>query len=301
MFNKQYFVVASRVIITQILIFCAILFILWGSQKLYGIIDTTVFPEPVPVAYTDVEKEKGLLLSDAVLYRLKNELNSGLGWSANDIIFNSLFMDNRSYRQYGVYNASKAFFDFFATDMAKLGNSARENESLYAARMNYFALSPSRWGVLFIPSAESSYKKGFSLVEQYKKDLQNDKAVYNARPDDIYNMFGLMLSDRLLGYAIGLLQEAQDDVFYDIDNRIYEVQGMVLVIRDVFNTLYTLYPEVTGKGNDENYAAAMGYLNAICTYDPLLITSTFNSPELVLSYLLFARNRIEDIKESIRI
>lgn len=301
MFNKQYFIMASRVVVTQVLIFCTILFVLWGSQKLFALVDTTVFPEPAPIAQVETEKEKGIVLNDTLLYRLKNELNSGLGWSANDILFNSFLMDNRAYRQFGVYNATKVFFDFFSTDMAKLGNSSRENESLYEARMNYFALSPSRWGILFIPSAESSYKKGLALVEKYKKDLSNDKAVYNARPDDIYKMFELMLSDRLLGYAIGLLQEAQDAVFYDIDNRIYEVQGMALVIRDVFNALYVLYPEVTGKGNDENYAVAMNYLNAICTYDPLLITSTFNSPELVLSYLLFARNRIEDIKESIRI
>ena len=35
-------------------------------------------------------------------------------------------------------------------------------------------------------------------------------------------------------------------------------------------------------------------------YDPLYITSSMNSGELVLSYLLFARARLNDIKNSIR-
>ena len=45
----------------------------------------------------------------------------------------------------------------------------------------------------------------------------------------------------------------------------------------------------------------MDCLNRICTYDPLYITSSFNSGELILSYLMFAKARLEDIRDSIRI
>ena len=37
------------------------------------------------------------------------------------------------------------------------------------------------------------------------------------------------------------------------------------------------------------------------TYDPLYITSKVNSGELIISYVLFAKNRLEDIRNSIRI
>lgn len=38
-------------------------------------------------------------------------------------------------------------------------------------------------------------------------------------------------------------------------------------------------------------AAAIEYMNRICTYDPLYITSKVNSGELIISYVLFAKNR----------
>ena len=62
-----------------------------------------------------------------------------------------------------------------------------------------------------------------------------------------------------------------------------------------------LYPEIRDKGNEQNMAEAMRYMDLICSYDPLYITSSFNSGELIISYLLFAQNRLADIRDSIRI
>ncbi len=293
--------ITSKMFLVQVCLFVAIVGSIWGAQNLYSWVDETAFPDIHKVEQVQTEEERGILVVDTILHRMKYELDSSFGWSANDILFCPSLLDNRAYRQYGVYNATKPFMDFFSTDMAKLGNSARENDFLYKARMNYFAISPSRWGIAFIPSAEGSYKDGISLVEKYKKELCEGKAVYNTRPDDVYNIFNLMLSDRMLGYAIGLLQDSQNDPFYKLDNKVYEVQGMVLVLRDVFNAMYVLYPDAVNKGNEENFKKALMYMDNICTYDPLLVTKTFNSSELVLSWLLFARNRINDIKESIRI
>ena len=53
--------------------------------------------------------------------------------------------------------------------------------------------------------------------------------------------------------------------------------------------------------NEENMAAAMQFMNDICTYDPMYITSSFNSGELIISYLMFTKNRLEDIRDSLRI
>ncbi len=301
--DKVTFLDIIKVFATQIILAFSIIIVIWGAQKLYTGIDQSVFEKPYTLNATaeSTENEKGVELLNAITNQMKYELSSTFGWSANDIIFNKFILDNRAYRQYGVYNATKTIIDFYSTDIAKLGNSDKENDDLYSARMNNFALSPSRWGILFIPSAESAYKEGLENIEKYKKDLAAGNAVYNLRTDDIYNALELILGDRMLGYAIGLLQNSTDENFAAIDNSIYEVQGMVIVIRDFFNTLYELYPDMIDKNNQQNFESAMSYLNLICEYDPLLVTKTFNSSELIISYLLFARNRIEDIKESIRI
>ena len=243
------------------------------------------------------ELDKGKLVADSIIHQMKYELNSMFGWSINDILFNSYFLDNRASRQYGVYHATKVLMDLYSMNIAKLGSNDRENQFLYSARLNQFAIDPRSF---IFPSAESSYEKGIELVEKYKKSLDDGSGVYNCRTDDLYASFNVVVGENLLGYALGLLQNTQELAFYELDNKIYEVQGIVLVVRDFINTIYSLYPEINNKGNIENMTAAMDYMNRICTYDPLYITAKVNSGELIISYVLFAKNRLEDVRDSIR-
>lgn len=296
----------GKAIAIQIGLLLILFLALWGAQKLYGAIDRTKFPEPMPLpekAASLPENEKGKILLDAITYQMRHELDSTFGWTFNDIIFNRFFLDNRAYRQYGVYHATKFLLDLYSTQIARLGPNDKESDFLYKARINSFALDPRSF---MFPSAEGAYKKGLKLLDQYKESL--DKApgskgagTYNMRTDDLYAAFVTICGDNLLSYCLGLLENSQQMPFYELDNRIYQVQGVILVLRDFINTLYALYPEIKAKNNEENMVSAMRYLNKICTYDPLAITSFFNSGELIVSYLLFAQARLEDIRDSIRI
>lgn len=290
-----------RTIGIQLAILLGLVLVLWGSQKLYAMVDQTRFPTGVPIpenAESLTENEKGKILLDAITYQMRRELKSSFGWTYNDVIFNRFFMDNRAYREYGVYHATKFLLDLYSLQIAKLGSSDRESEFLYKARVNNFAIDPRSF---MFPSAEGAYSKGLKLVDQYKESLDKGTGVYNCRSDDLYASFVTVCGENLLGHALGLLENSQQMPFYQLDNRIYEVQGIVLVLRDFLSTLYELYPEIKAKNNAENMASAMKYLDKICTYDPLLITSFFNSGELIVSYLLFAKARLEDIRDSIRI
>ena len=293
--------IVIKTILVQLGFLLGILLILWGSQKLYSAIDQTSFPEVMPLpdnAASLSENEKGKLLLDSITWQMKRELNSSFGWTFNDLIFNRFLLDNRAYREYGVYHATRFLLDLYASQIAKLGSSDRESEFLYKARINSFAIDPRSF---LFPSAEGSYQKGMKLLEQYKESLDKGTGIYNARTDDFYASFVTVTGENMLGYALGLLENAKSMPFYELDNRIYEVQGIVLVLRDFIHTLYELYPEIKSKNTADNMAAAMEYMNRICNYDPLVITSFFNSGELIVSYLLFARARLEDIRDSIRI
>lgn len=291
--------IVAKTLFIQILFFVSILFLFWAGNKLYSKIDQTEFPEPMKIQETSSlsELDKGKLVADSIIHQMKYELNSMFGWSINDILFNSYFLDNRAARQYGVYHATKVLMDLYSMNIAKLGSNDKENQFLYSARLNQFAIDPRSF---IFPSAESSYEKGIELVEKYKKSLDDGSGVYNCRTDDLYASFNVVVGENLLGYALGLLQNTQELAFYELDNKIYEVQGIVLVVRDFINTIYSLYPEINNKGNVENMTAAMDYMNRICTYDPLYITAKVNSGELIISYVLFAKNRLEDVRDSIR-
>lgn len=293
--------VILNTILFQCCLLCGILFVAWGAQKAYTWIDTATFPEPISIprsAGNLADNEKGKLLLDSISNQMSRELDSTFGWTYNDFLFNRFMFDNRANRQFGVHHATKFLLDLYASQIAKLGASDRENEFLYKARVNSFAIDPRSF---IFPSAESSYRGGLKLLEQYKQALDKGQAVYNCRTDDLYASLQLVCGENLLGYALGLLENAQDLSFYELDNRIYEVQGMVLVIRDFVYALYQLYPEISAKNNSLNMDSAMTFLNRICEYDPLYITSSVNSGELVISYLLFARARLQDIRDSLRI
>lgn len=289
----------AKTLCVQVLIFCGLLLTVWGVQGLYSAIDETTFPKAVTIANADkmTENEKGKALVDAITFQLRRELGSTFGWSANDIIFNKYILDNRAYRQYGVYHATKVLMDHYAMQIAKLGTSDRESDFLYKARLNNLAINPSKF---MFPSAEGAYKNALKLIDQYKASLDSGKGIYNMRTDDLYSSFDLVVGENMLGYALGMMQNSQDIPFYTLDNRIYEVQGIILVVRDFVYALYELYPEISNKNNAENMNAAMKYMDSICNYDPMYITSKVNSGELIISYLIFARNRLEDIRNSIR-
>lgn len=292
--------VVLKTLLVQACLLVGILLTVWGLQRLYGMVDRTTFPKAAAVpANVDAlrEHEKGKVLLDAISAQMRRELDSTFGWSFNDIVFNRFVLDNRAYRQYGVYHMTRVLLDLYASQIAKLGSSGRESEFLYKARINNFAIDPRSF---LFPSAEGSYKKGLKLLEDYKTSLDNGTGVFNCRTDDIHASLVTVTGENVLGYAQGLLENAQNLSASTLDNRIYEVQGMVLVLRDFIHTLYQLYPEIRARNNEENMAAALAHMDRICTYDPLFITPTLNSGELVLSYLLFAKARLEDIRDSIR-
>ena len=300
--SRERMFIVGRTLGVQALLFLGILFVVWGSQKLYTLIDRVKFP-PYQVSITEgmSDEDKGAELLSALTHRLEAELDSTFGLTTNDIIFNRWVLDNRAYRQFGSYVATKMLFDNYSTNIAKLGANDRENNDLYEARMNNLSMGPKRWGILGLPSAEGNYKKALSKAEKYKKDVKTGKAVYNCRTDDLYSALNVILGETVLGYAQGLLNNSQDIPFYTLDNRIYEAQGVVYVVRDYLKALYELYPEIAAKNNKQNMDEAMHYMDLICNYDPLYITSWFNSGELIISYLLFTRNRIADIRDSLRI
>ena len=291
--------IVAKTLVAQCCIFVGLIVLIWGLQRGDALLDRTTFPDPMPVpaeASKLDETQKGKLLIDAVTHQMRYELNSVFGWTFNDMLFNRFVLDNRAYRQYGVFHATKALMDLYSVTIAKLGSNDKESPFLYQARMNGFAIDPRSF---MFPSAEGAYEKALKLVDKYKASLDDGTGRFNCRNDDVHAAFSLVVSEHLLGYAIGLLENVANEPFYTLDNHIYEVQGIVLVVRDFISTLAQLYPD-TLQNADKDLAAAMGYLDAICTYDPLIITSTFNCGEVILADLTFAKSRLEDIRNSIR-
>ena len=111
-FDSHHLIIVGKTLVIQTIIFISLIFLVWGTQKIYSAMDQTVFPQVFELAQTPssnpqmTESEKGVLLIDALTNRLVYELNSTFGWSAILMLFNKCLLDNRVYRQFGPYVAT---------------------------------------------------------------------------------------------------------------------------------------------------------------------------------------------------
>lgn len=287
----------------------------WMSCIAYRAIDETRFPVKSPELVAAVENaksldneaEKGVVLLSAVHNQLERELNSTFGWSVNDfVLMPTAWLDNRDNRQRGVVYATRMLLRFYSTNMAKLGAADQENKHLKEVREKRLVYGEDIWG-FFRSSAESEYKKSLKLMNTYKEELLAGEAVYNTRSDDIYNVLTFILGEEFLGQALGQLVQTNDEVsYFDLDDRIYYTQGVILVLRDFLWALTQLYPEIQEKGGKENLAVAFHDMDRICNFDPLIVLRGDRDSLMadhrgkLARYLVSIMKRLEDVKESVR-
>ena len=253
------------------------------------------------------EKQKGAVLMHSVYARLQEELDSPFGWSVNDLYISpTSWLDDRDNRQRGVVFATRMLMNFYSTHIAKLGTADPENPKLKEVREKHLVYGADVWG-FFRPSAENEYEKSIKLMREYQSELLAGKAVYNMRSDDIYNVLKFITGEEFLGQALGLLVQSNEEVgIFDLDNRIYYTQGVMLVVRDFFSTLVKLYPSITEKGGTDNVKVALRDMERICSFDPIIVLHGDRDSMLadhrgkMARYLITVIKRIEDVQESMR-
>lgn len=240
----------------------------------------------------------------ALRNRLNQEMTSAFGWSVNDLwISPTRWLDNRANRQKGTIFATRMLLNFSATHLSKLGAVDAENPLLKEAREKRFAFSEDSW---WLPSTESEYRKGIALMQQYEADLRANKAVFNMRTDDRYDLLSFITGKQFLDQPLGLLVQSNSEVPYsELDDRIYYTQGVVLVLRDVLTALFHLYPEISEKGGAENIRIAMRGVDQICDFDPLIVLRGAHDSVMadhrgkMARYLIEVRERLNDVAQSI--
>ncbi len=248
---------------------------------------------------------KGSLLVQSIYNQLDRELDSTLGWTVNDVSISKYF-DNRENRQKGILFATRMIFTFYSTELSKLGKTDNENELLKTVREKEFAYSSDVWG-FFVASSESKYKSGISNIRLYEKDLIANKAVFNMRSDNVYELLKLITGPKLIDQTMGYLIQKDDEVsFTELDDRVYYAQGVALVVRDVMNALIKIYPEILEKGGEKNILEGLSDLDKIVSFNPIVVLRGSNDSMLadhrgkVAKYLIAVDRRIEELMESLR-
>lgn len=216
----------------------------------------------------------GALLIDATFNQLERELKSFYGWSVNDIYPATAFMDNRANRQKGIIFATRMLENFFATRLSKLGKADNENSNLKKIREELLVFSADKYGFLIFPSPEAKYREALKLKDAYKKELLEGKAVFNLKTNDLYDLLSFITSESFLDQANGEIKNKDID-FSQIDDKMYYVQGVILVLRDFVNALAKVDENsMLDKGAIENLLIAFDNMDEVCNFNPLIIAES---------------------------
>lgn len=243
--------------------------------------------------YTDLEK--AYIMHEAIYGGLRDEFMGGLNWLPNNPVMSMLikrsFMDNKAEYQIGLARATQLPAIHFAEECAVSGKGElRDDELVKGSR----ALS-SPYDM--VGGTTQLYLHAFSGVYSWKDRLANDKAVYEMRNDDLYNMLGIMIKDLDIVYS----KIKSSDSTTSMDNAIMRAKGYIKFHSRVLPTMIALYPDIFNKGAPMAIENAIDYLDELREYNSFFYNSFQKHNSDYATIIDNYRNRIEDIRNSIKI
>jgi hypothetical protein len=270
-------------------------------------------------------EERGILVTDALVYQLEYELNSVAymtwqdwrtlnfngfwGWTPNDLAgygplaWPGLF-DNRQNRQLGIIYAVRVMTDSWSIETSKLGSADRENADLVRARTEGFSFSSHSWA---FPSSEGYYRDGIEAIRIYQEGLRSGD------PEVIVNVTSRNLANVLRAMA-EMLQEPQGRLidrnatvlWSEIDDTIFYGQGAAIVARDMLAAISIAYADEFERGQlDRQVLAAIESLSAAAHFNPLFNMRGDGDSMIgdhrakIARYINEALRRIEDIYQAL--
>lgn len=234
-------------------------------------------------------------------FSLERELNdTAVGWVPNDLMISpTAWFDNKKNLQRGIIFATRGIINVFTTNFARSGSGEELNKHLLKAQTSSFPYAEDVW---MFASSESRYKEGIKSINAYLKDLENDKAVFNVKTDDLYVLMNTLES--LIEMPQSRLKTGVKSHF-EADDAIYFAKGVCLVVRDVLNTVTRAYPELMNRGGKQNITVALDTLDIIALFNPLYVfaggnkigdSMAPNQVQALASKLDITANRLRDVK-----
>lgn len=289
----------SRSLIVVLVIFVLIVGIsLLGTRA--QVADQPVMPVPEKVAEGDIPS----LVFQAGYYSLDRELNnSTVGWLPNDLLISpTSWLDNKKNLQRGIIFATRGVINVYTTNFARSGSGEEINKYLLKAQTSSFPYSEDVW---MFASSESRYNEGIKSINKYLEDVKNGKAIYNVKTDDLYTLIDTLES--LIEMPQSRLKTGISSHF-EADDAIYFAKGVCLVVRDVLNTVNSVYPELMNRGGEQNVTVALETLDVIATFNPLYVfaggnevgdSMLPNQVQALASKLDITANRLRDVKQAL--
>lgn len=270
--------------------------------------------------------DKTILVTDALVYQLEQELASATdmsfedwktfkfngfwGWTPNDLGGYSILsaprlFDNRVNRQLGVIYAVRIMTDAWSKETSKLGSADRESKDLVEARTQGFSLSSTEW---IFPSSETYYRGGIERIRVYQDKLRQGASDARTNVTTKNLVAVLKAMDAMLQEPYGRLTDRNANVAWSkLDDEVYYAQGAVIVARDMLAAISVAYADEFKRGQlDLQLEEAIDSLSAAAHFNPWFILrgngdSIFGDHRSKEArYISEALRRIEDLYEALQ-
>jgi hypothetical protein len=171
--------------VTAVLAVFVLMFI-WSSEpKQFDVLENT---------YEITGTEKGQTLVNGVVTTatlsglISVLLNKPGGFIENDKLPPGVLMDNIPNWEFGVLTQIRDFSLSMRDDLSRSQSQSIENKNLVQGQIR-FNIDSESW---MLPAAESSYNKGRKKVDAYLDELQQGKAQFYARADNLRTLLNKM-------------------------------------------------------------------------------------------------------------
>ncbi|HAR79470.1 MAG TPA: hypothetical protein DCR21_01440 [Succinivibrionaceae bacterium] len=253
------------------------------------------------------DKDKAVVISEALCKSIDNQLSSFFGWLPNDLLLVPTILDNTTSYQRGVIYATRQASDVLSKTVARYGNTDTVDKRLADASARYFAYGENVWGFWFIYDCEDKYKDGIKCWKNWAQSVGEtgkNSGVYNVKSDDIYQILKMCVS--MTDYSLGILNN-DEITHFDSDNNLYYAKGICSVVLNLVKGLVAVDSSIIERGSKENVEEALKRLEYVATFDPIYVTAGGNSvgdammPNHVAAmarHIDVANNRIIDMMNS---
>lgn len=253
--------------------------------------------------------QPGEILASTLIALMAHELDDGFGWRPNDFVLwgPRLWADNNSARQLGILQTVRESLRVFKDHLTKVSSNEYDPDLLEADTL--FRNDAER---LWLPSAESRFRKGIERLQTYVAGLRDGAP--RSRPITTRNVELVRLFQSwtdLLGDAhANLYKEREADggsVWFSTDTYFYHAQGcahvqyfLLLALKREYHQLLSVKPVMLTLFDEA--AEALG---KAATMNPFFILDSrpsglfANHRRNLDTYIIEARQKIYSIREEL--
>ncbi|MGM0454261.1 MAG: DUF2333 family protein [Thermodesulfobacteriota bacterium] len=182
------------------------------------------------------KQQQGVAFVEALIAPLEYELKQRFwGWRPNDIIN---ITDNVDEMQLGVLEVTRRTTVALNERIARRGMAESLNPDLEQA-MNWLMVNADNY---WFPAPENKYREAISLLKKYKQNLQNDKAGFYTRTDNLIPLLH-SLAELLGSCDDNLVKRKEKDgepvSTFHADNYFYYSKGVAKAMHRILQAVET--------------------------------------------------------------